>query len=111
MANLIIIPLTTFAFEYLLIMFPLMFAIPPLSFLSKIFDVVLSISIKFGNYIAKLGLFFATSGISVILPILSFVLMFIISDYFFETRKNKIILSSFLIFTAIIVYSLSILLV
>lgn len=110
-ANLVIIPLTTFAFEYLLMMFPLMVIISPLGYFSKLFDLLLSASIKFGNYITSFGLYIEISMINVLFPILSVALIFIISDYLFETKKKKFILSSIIIFVGIIAYSLSLLLV
>lgn len=96
-SNLIIIPLTTIAFEFLLLIFPLILLISPLAFLTKIFDFLILTSLQFGNYIVSLGLFFTNCYVISLVPFLFFGFLFVISDYLFISKKKKSILASILL--------------
>lgn len=88
-ANCIIVPVAVFGFELLLIATPISLIFPFMSFTVKIFDVLMSIVVKFGGFLSSVGLIITIENLSIILVILSFVALFIASEYFFDTKRNK----------------------
>lgn len=88
-SNCIVVPVAVFAFEYLLITTPISLILPFLSFLTKGFDILMGIVVKFGNFLNSFGLIIRIDRVSLALVALSFLALFIFSDYFFENKKRK----------------------
>ena len=105
LSNLFIIPLVSISFIILLIGFVISL-IPIFSFGLIIYDFLMNIVVELGYFINSLGSIITIPNIAFISVLLYFVFIFVISDYFFEKRNNKIFIVINLIFICFIAQTL-----
>ena len=96
LANLVSIPLATFAFILLLILTVISVAFPFINFAFIWIGDVFEIITKYNSFIHGLNISIHVPSISVMVIPFMFALMFILSDYFFANKRVKLIASSIL---------------
>lgn len=89
LSNTFLVPIAVFAFELLLIFTPIALIFPFMAFTLKSFDILMSIVIRFGNWLNGIGTILTISNISLITVVLTFLFLLISSDYVFESKKTK----------------------
>jgi len=105
-SNMLVAPIIVIGFYELLIAMPIVIVMPFLNFSLRIFDFIMNIAVKFGNYINSLGTMITFENISFISVFLYGLIIFTISDFLFENRNKKLFIIFNLIFAIIIVQSL-----
>lgn len=88
-ANLISVPLESFAFVYLICTTLISLILPFMSFMPRLFGSITSVVVKLNNFIAGLGLVMNFEAVSVLSIGLIFLALFLLSDYIFIKRKWK----------------------
>lgn len=96
-ANMIAVPIATFAFNLLVIGVILSAIFPFMSFINLGFGYLMDVVVKFNAWVARLGMNFAFRNIPVLVMVLMFLFMFVLSDYFFANKRAKVITSTSLL--------------
>jgi len=91
LANMISIPLATFAFILGICATVLTLVFPFMSFLCKFIGELFEIVVDYNSFIKGLNVEILLPEISVLLVIVSLILMFVVSDYCFVKKRTKII--------------------
>ena len=102
LANLVAVPIATLAFIVLLCGLVLSFVFPFMGFLNVLFGELMSVVVKFNTWIANFGIYLRFGSCSVVVIPLMILMMFIVSDYVFLSKKKKLIASSSLGLMALI---------
>ena len=89
MSNIISIPVATFAFILVLISSGIIIIFPSLSFLCTFAGEIFKFISQYNKYLLNLTPGIAISNISAVFILVSFILLFIISDYCFCNKKIK----------------------
>ena len=93
-ANLISVPLESFAFVYLICTGLISLVLPFMSFLPRLFGIITSVTMKLNGFIAGLGLVINYKVTSIISIALIFIALFLLSDYIFAKKKWKALSSA-----------------
>ena len=89
LTNLVTVPLASFAFIYFIIMTIICFIMPFMQPVMLVFDLIMQLLVRFNNLISGISLAISIEAISIIVLSLSYVLMFLLSDYVFMRQKHK----------------------
>ncbi len=90
-ANLILIPIVSFSFILLFIGVLISGALPISMLLAKAYGILMDIVVKFNRYISKINYSLKLGNIHALAILFTFIFMFIISDYLFVSKKQKLI--------------------
>lgn len=93
-ANLILVPIVSFAFVLLFIGVLFMNSFPLSILLAKAYGLLMDVVVKFNRYISSINFSFRLGSIHYLAILFSFVLMFILSDYLFVDKKKRAIAGS-----------------
>lgn len=88
--NLIAVPVSVLSFITLLIVYPLSLIFPFLSILLVIFDKLTLIIVQFSNFISGIDISINLLGVRFLHTLLYFLIIFCVSDYLFESKRNKL---------------------
>ena len=91
LANLILIPIVSFAFILLFIGVLLSGALPISMMLAKVYGILMDIVVKFNRYISKINFSLKLGNIHILAILFSFIFMFVMSDYLFVNKKQRLI--------------------
>lgn len=104
LANFISIPLATFAFIMIIISLLIFMIAPFMSFVCQWIGEIFKFISQLNNYIKDLNFEMVIGNISAILIPLTFLIMFILSDYCFLRKRTKLIASSSLFTIGLIIF-------
>lgn len=96
-ANLIAVPIATFGFNILVVGVILSSVLPFMSFINLGFGYLMDVVVRFNSWVARLGMNLSFGSIPVLVIVLMFLFMFVLSDYFFASKKTKAVVSISLI--------------
>lgn len=96
-ANMIAVPIVTFAFNILVVGVILSEIFPFMSFINLGFGYLMDVVVKFNAWVARLGMNLVFRNIPVLVMVLMFLFMFVLSDYFFANKRAKVITSTSLL--------------
>lgn len=105
-ANIISVPIESFAFMLLIPGTLIALILPFLSFIPMLFGLITSVVVRFNGFISGLNLFINFESIGYVSVIFIFLAIFILSDFVFIKKNWKVISSISLIATGILVQTL-----
>lgn len=94
LCNLISVPIASIAFVFLIVSTLIVSIMPFMSFLLSGYGFLVDIVIKFNYAVSRLGWTLRFGELSILILVFSLMLMFILSDYVFVSRKSKLALAA-----------------
>ncbi len=90
-ANLILIPIVSFAFILLFMGVLFSETLPISMILAKVYGILMDIVVKFNRYISKINFSLKLGNIHTVAILFSFIFMFVVSDYLFINKKQRLV--------------------